>query len=132
MRERITKGSTGRNNSGRKEVRIRINRSGKDDSGVQRYSIAARFADESYKKITDKDYVVLEVDWELNRIYFLPGEPDEGFKLTGTGKTKSITFTRNDIERWDEIQGCYFLLKDPKEKSYYIDYSSKAKEDTAT
>lgn len=85
--------------------------------------------DEMGKKITDKDYVVLEVDWELNRIYFLPGEPDEGFKLTGTGKTKSITFTRNDIERWDEIQGCYFLLKDPKEKSYYIDYSSKAKEE---
>ena len=130
MRERITKKGTGGHNSGRKEVRIKINRSGKSASGMQRYSIAARFADESYKKITDKSYIVPEIDRELNRIYFLPGEPDEGFKLTGTGKTKSITFTRHDHNQWEETQGCYFLLKDPKEGTYYIDYSTNTKEES--
>lgn len=130
MREKIRKGSAGGNNLGRKEVRIKINRSGKNAKGEQRYSVAVRFADESYKKITDKSYIAPDIDRELNRIYFLPAEPDEGFKLTGTGRTKSITFTRHDHNQWEETQGCYFLLKDPKEGTYYIDYSTNTKEET--
>ena len=126
MRERIRKGATGSNNIGRKEVRIKINRAGLTATGEQRYALAARFADESYKKVSSNGYAAVEIDRELHRIYFVPAEPDEGFKFTGT-KTehnKSITFSIRNCDEWEETEGCYYLLKDPKEGTYYIDYSN--------
>lgn len=127
MRERIVKGTTGSNNIGRKEVRIKINKSGLSASGEQRYALAARFADESHKKVSNNGYSAVEIDRELHRIYFVPASPDEGFKFTGTKseKNKSITFTIQNRKDWEDAEGCYFLLKDPKENLYYIDYSSK-------
>lgn len=71
MRERISKRQTGRNNPARKEVKIKINKSGLNADGEQRFSLAARFADDSYKKISDTGYMVVEIDRELKRIYFL-------------------------------------------------------------
>ena len=126
MRERISKIRTGGNNTGRKEVRVKVNRSGLSAYGEQRYSLAIRFAEESYKKITGEKYIVPEIDRDLKRIYFFPAAPDDGFKLTGTKSehNKSITFTIKDMEQWKETEGCYFLLKDTKENAYYIDYTS--------
>lgn len=127
MRERIRKRQNGRNNPARKEVKIKINKSGLNANGEQRFSLAARFADDSYKKISDTGYMVVEIDRELKRIYFLPANSDDGFKLTSTKSenNKSITFTIQNHEDWEETQGCYFLLKDHKEGLYYIDYSEK-------
>ena len=127
MRERISKKQTGRNNPARKEVKIKINKSGLNADGGQRFSLAARFADDSYKKITGTGYMVVEIDMELKRIYFIPASSDDGFKLTHTKteNNKSITFTIQNHEDWEETQGCYFLLKDHEEGLYYIDYSQK-------
>ena len=127
MRERISKKRTGRNNPARKEVKIKINKSGLNADGGQRFSLAARFADDSYKKITGTGYMVVEVARELKRIYFIPASSDDGFKLTHTKteNNKSITFTIQNHEDWEETQGCYFLLKDHEEGLYYIDYSQK-------
>lgn len=127
MRERIKKGAAGRNNIGRKEVLIKINKSGLTARGEQRYALAARFADESYKKVSSNGYAAVEIDRELRRIYFVPAEPDEGFKFVGT-KTehnKSLTFSIRSRDDWEETEGNYYLLKDPKEGTYYIDYSNK-------
>ena len=127
MRERISKGATGGNNTGRKEVRLKINKSGLNAKGEQRFTMAARFADESYKKVSSNGYAAVEIDRELNRIYFVQADPDEGFKFTGakSDKNKSITFTIQNIDEWKEVEGCYFLLKDVAEGFYYIDYSKK-------
>ena len=127
MRERINKKTDGRNNPERKEVRVSINKSGLNAAGEQRYVLAIRFADESYKKVSDNGYIVIEIDKDLNRLYFLPAGPDEGFKLTGTKaqKARSISFTIYNCDDWTKMEGCYFLLKDPKEGIYYIDYSEE-------
>lgn len=126
MRERISKKASGRNNTGRKEVKIKINKSGLKANGEQRYSLAARFADGSYKKVSDTGYAVVEIDRELHRIYFASADSDEGFKFTSTKSEKnmSITFTIQNREDWEETEGCYFLLKDHEEGLYYIDYSN--------
>ena len=130
MRERISKKTTGGNNIGRKEVRVKINKSGLSANGNQRYSLAIRFADGSHKKITSKGYVAVEIDKDIRRIYLVSADPDDGFKLTGkdSEQVKSITFTIYDPEDWRSIEGCYYLLKDPVDGSYYIDYSEE-KED---
>ena len=127
MRERINKKKTGGNNAGRREVRIKINKSGLLATGKQRYALAVRFADGSYKKVTNNGYIAVEIDRDLHRIYFVQAEPDEGFKLTGTKNenNKSITFSIYSRNEWEETEGCYFLLKDHEEGLYYIDYSNK-------
>lgn len=127
MRERITKIKTGMNNTGRKEVRVKINKSGLNAGGEQRWVLAVRFANDSFKKITDNGYAAVEIDRDLKRMYFVKAEPDEGFKFTGSGseRGKSITFTIRDVEEWRIMEGCYFLLKDMEEGLYYIDYSGK-------
>ena len=129
-RERFTKQASGRNNTGRKEVKIKINRAGLNANGEQRYSLAVRFADDSHKKVSDTGYAVVEIDRDLRRVYFVPADSNDGFKLTSTKtekKNKSITFTIHNCKEWEDVEGCYFLLKDPEEGLYYIDYSANKK-----
>lgn len=123
MRKRISKGTTGRNNTGRKEVRLGVNRAGRTADGSQRYSLVIRFTEDAWKKATDTEYVAVDNDEDLKRLYFVSGNSDEGFKLTGPGKVKSISFAIQDKTEWEKAKGCYFLLKDSESGDYYIDYS---------
>ena len=127
MRERIIKCAPGQNNSDRKDVRIRINSSGRNVRGEKRYALAVRFAGGSEKKCSSNGYVGVEIDREIHRIYFVPASPEEGFKLTApkTTKSMSISFKIDDPDKWKDTEGCYFLLKDVEEGIYYIDYSHR-------
>ena len=129
-RERFTRRASGRNNTGRKEVKIKIIKAGLNASGEQRYSLAVRFADDSHKKISDTGYVVVERDRDLRRVYFVLADSNEGFKLTSTKtekKNKSIKLAIQNRKEWEDAEGYYFLLKDPEEGLYYIDYSVNKK-----
>lgn len=128
MRRRIIKNKCGRRSVDRKEVALRINKSGLSANGEQRYVVAVRFTADSYKKASNTGYVTVEVDDDLNRVYFAPSTSDEGYKLTCSTKNgtwKCITFTDDNIKWWREIEGDYNLLKDVAENLYYIDINGR-------
>lgn len=128
MREKIKKNNAGRGAVGRKEVALRINKSGLSADGTQRYVIAVRFTDESYKKASNTEYVLPEIDFDESRLYFVAATREEGYKLTNSSKSgtyKSITFSVNNIAKWKGFVGDYDLLKDRNSGDYYIDFSKK-------
>ena len=124
MSKRIVKNNTGRSALGRKEVALRINKSGLAADGSQRYQVAARFTDDSIVKVSSSGYVAVEIDDEENKLYFVTASSNEGYKLTSSNKNskfKSISFTVDDIEVWRGFVGDYDLKKDISDGSYYID-----------
>ena len=95
MIHEITKTNKGRGAIGRKEVALRINKSGLSADGEQRYVVAIRFTEDAHKKATSTGYIKLGVDDEYNRFYFFTAKQSEGFKLTASGsnsKFKNISF----------------------------------------
>lgn len=128
MRRKITKALKGRATTNRKEVALRINRSGLSAKGLPRYVLAVRFTDESYKKASRTEYVGVEIDDELSRMYFVSSNNIEGYKLSASGKTskyKSISFSIDDLDEWSDKVGDYDLLKDNNEQLYYIDFAKR-------
>lgn len=128
MRRKITKALKGRATTNRKEVALRINRSGLSAKGLPRYVLAVRFTDESYKKASRTEYVGVEIDDELSRMYFVSSNNIEGYKLSASGKTskyKSISFSIEDLDEWADKVGDYDLLKDNNEQLYYIDFAKR-------
>lgn len=128
MRRKITKALKGRATTNRKEVALRINRSGLSAKGLPRYVLAVRFTDESYKKASRTEYVGVEIDDELSRMYFTSSNNIEGYKLSASGKTskyKSISFSIEDLDEWADKVGDYDLLKDNSEQLYYIDFAKR-------
>lgn len=128
MRRRIVKQRTGKSARNRKEVALKINKSGLSADGTQRYVLAVRFTNESYKKASNSDYVAVEIDDELKRMYFVTSDNEYGYKLTTSGKGstyKSISFTIDDVNEWVDLVGDYDLLKDNNELLYYIDFAKK-------
>lgn len=126
MRRKIIKSGHGIRTEQGKEVLLRINKSGLNAKGEQRYVIALRFTSDSYKKASNTEFVSVEMDDDLNRMYFLSSDSKEGFKLSGNdGKAKSISFTINNEEEWLDKVGDYILLKDVDEGLYYIDFGKK-------
>ncbi len=124
MRHRITKINTGRSAINRKEVALRINKSGLSADGEQRFVVAIRFTENAQKKASSSGYIVVEVDDELNRLYFITSKQNEGYKLTASGKNakfKSITFAVNHIDDWRALVGDYDMKKDTNDNTYYID-----------
>ena len=124
MRKRIIKDGNGRGTTHRKEVSLRVNKSGLSADGNQRYVIAIRFAESAIKKASSSQYVAVEVDDETNRLYFVTAEQNEGYKLTASGKgakVKSITFSVRNIESWRPLVGDYDMKKDVSDNTYYID-----------
>lgn len=128
MRRRIIKNNVGKSTIGRKEVAIRINKSGLSAIGKQRYAVAARFTEESAKKASQNGYVAVEIDDETMRLYFVTASKEEGYKLTAStrkGANTSITFTVDNIEEWRRYVGDYDLHKDVSDGTYYIDLPNK-------
>lgn len=128
MRRRITKANKGRSMINRKEVSLRINKSGLNSDGSQRYCVAIRFANESYKKASNTDYVAIEIDDELQRMYFLSSNNEEGYKLSknrNASNIKNVTFAIDNVEEWKIHEGTYDLLIDNAEHIYYIDFAKK-------
>lgn len=124
MRRRIVKNYVGRSTIGRREVSIRVNKSGLSAGGVQRYAVAVRFTAESSRKASNNGYVAVEIDDEMRRLYFVTASKEEGYKLTASsrnGENTSIAFTVDNIEKWREYIGDYDLKKDTSDGSYYID-----------
>lgn len=123
MRERIVKQSVKRGRTDIKEVALRINKSGLNAEGHQRFVVAVRFTDNSYKKVSNTGYVAVEIDRDMSRLYFVPSSNEVGYKLSCSrgGSFKSITFTVADIDEWRGYVGDYNLLKDVDENVYYID-----------
>lgn len=128
MRRRIIKNNVGKSTIGRKEVAIRINKSGLSAIGKQRYAVAVRFTEESAKKASQNGYVAVEIDDETMRLYFVTASKEEGYKLTAStrkGANTSITFTVDNIEGWRRYVGDYDLHKDVSDGTYYIDLPNK-------
>ncbi len=124
MRIRITKNSVGKSSLNRKEVALRINKSGLSADGKQRYSLAIRFAGESYKKASSSDFVALELDNEENKLFFITANQADGFKLSSSSKNSSwkyIAITIDNVDEWKNRVGDYDLKKDKTENCYYID-----------
>lgn len=88
------------------------------------YAIAARFTPDSVSKVSKTGYVAVEIDREEKRLYFVPENKEEGYKLTasssGSAKTV-ITFNVDDIKEWQRYVGEYNLCKDVSSNDYYID-----------
>ena len=128
MRRKITKALKGRATTNRKEVALRINRSGLSAKGLPRYVLAVRFTDESYKKASRTEYVGVEIDDELSRMYFVSSDNIEGYKLSASGKSskyKSISFSIDNVDEWSDKVGDYDLLKDNNEQLYYIEFEKR-------
>lgn len=128
MRRKITKALKGRATTNRKEVALRINRSGLSAKGLPRYVLAVRFTDESYKKASRTEYVGVEIDDELSRMYFVSSDNIEGYKLSASGKSskyKSISFSIDNVDEWSDKVGDYDLLKDNNEQLYYIEFAKR-------
>ena len=124
MRQRIAKNQVGRSGCSRKEVALRINKSGLSADGEQRYVIAVRFTEDSQKKASSSGYIALELDDDTNRLYFVTAKQADGYKLSASGrnsKFKSITFSVNNIESWRPLIGDYDMKKDIADGTYYID-----------
>ena len=124
-RVRITKHNSGANTDGRKEVLVSTIKAGLSASGEQRWALSIRFANESHKKASDTGYVAVEIDDDLGRIYLLPADKTEGFKLVKTGKMASISFTIKHKDEWGFICGEHDLLYDKDERAYYIEEGSR-------
>lgn len=128
MRVPIKKRGAGRSAAKRKEVALRINKSGKTASGKPRYVVAIRFTNESYKKASSTGFVIPEVDFEEGKLYFTSGTEKEGYKLVASGRNstfKSITFSIDEPIIWKPYISDYDLLKDTESQDYYIDFSKK-------
>lgn len=129
--ERREAGGRGRISARRKEVLLKINKSGLFADGSQRHAFAVRFTDESYKKATASDYVRLGLNADKTKMIFWTGSPEKGFKLSRSsraGRYKSITFSQGvdeNISFWKGVEGNYDLLKDVKTGCYYIDLSKR-------
>lgn len=127
MRYRISKKSTGRGTINRKEVALRVNKAGLLADGEQRYSVAMRFTEEAQKKATSSGFVILEVDTDFNRLYFITANEKDGYKLTASdenAKVKSFSFTPSSIDSWRPLIGDYEMKKDVNDNTYYIDLAS--------
>lgn len=107
----------------KKDVHLSLNKNGYSKSGKIRYAATIRFRGDSYKKATESDYITLEYDDDLNRLYFLTATEDEGFKLTqSNGKSESKYFSfLADEDIWRPFTGEYYLLRDVEKNKYYID-----------
>lgn len=121
-RERIMKSSVGRGMN-RKEVALRVNKSGLNAAGEQRWAIALRFAFDSYKKASDSDWVAVDIDKDEKKLFFITGDSKTGYKLCGNANVKTITINVVDIDFWNDLVGDYNLFKDIDSGDYYIDYS---------
>ena len=124
MRHKIVKANIGRSASNRKEVALRINKSGLSANGEQRFVVAVRFTENAAKKASGSGYVALELDDDLNRLYFITASQSDGYKLTGSGratKFKCISFTASNVDEWRDLVGGYDMKKDTTDNSYYID-----------
>ena len=94
--------------------------------GTQRYAVAARFSGDAAKKASKTEYVVMELDDETNRLYFITASPENGYKLIPTSKNgvserKTATFTVDNVAEWRGYIGDYDLIKDVSDGTYYID-----------
>ena len=118
MRERIKKGTRGHYSNGEKEVHLSI-------QGKQIVQVAIRFADQSWKKVSNTGFVAIETDWDEKRLYFVPDSKSEGFKLSGEKSVRTISFTTHEKPKWERYIGDYNLLKDSMSGDYYIDLIEK-------
>lgn len=124
MRERISKHHCGKSGSGKKEVTITINKSGLSAKGEVKYAVAVRFAHESVKKISKTGFAAIEIDREMKRLYFVPEDKNEGYRISCPANRASrpvISFTVNNIDEWRGYAGEYDLCKDVSDGSYYVD-----------
>ena len=128
MRRRITKAGRGRAMSNRKDVSLKLNKSGLSADGRQRWVVAVRFANDSHLKASNTEYVAIEIDDVKGRMYFISSNNSEGFKLcvnNKNSKTKNISFSIDDIREWEAHEGVYDMLHDDAERLYYIDFAKK-------
>jgi len=125
----FVKGGVGpKDKNGRREVLLKINKGGLYANGTQRWSLAIRFTDESYKKVTTSEYVGVGYIEETSRLVFWTESRESGYKLSCSskgGKFKSITIPCDDVDFWSGREGTYDLLKDVKSNAYYIDLSNR-------
>ena len=109
----------------RKEVAIKINKSGKTANGTPREAVCIRFTYDAIPKISSTDWCAMELDREEGRLYFRTASAKVGFKLSSSSKSdkayKSISLCVANIDEWREWLGDYDLKKDVAENLYYID-----------
>jgi len=112
-----------------KDVALSINKSSTLADGSPSYQLVVRFYQDSYKKITDGEYISVGIDNDASRMYFRPSENINGFFLSGKKNVKSISRVikpDHDIPPGGEKLGEYNLLKDAENHLYYIDIPKEA------
>lgn len=122
MREKLRK-TRSRANPG-KDVAFKVEKRGLKPNGTQRWSVTFRFYNESEKKIGNTGYAALDIDHEERRVYFVESDATEGWKLTGQGNVRTLSFSFEATEtadEWASHEGEYNLLKDSSSGDYYID-----------
>ena len=130
-RKRLVKGKGAKPSTIKgKEVMLSINAAGKNADGSDRSSIRIRFTKDACKKASSTGFVVVEIDEERGRLYFLDGTAASGYTLTGKGEVKTITITIHDNKYWEPYLGEYDMLNDVSEKLYYIDFAKVERKDS--
>ena len=124
MRRRIEKGTSGRGARSNREVKLNVIKSGKYADGSQRFAVSIRFAENAHTKASNTGYVVIDLDDETNRLYFVPSNSNKGYMMTSPdkkSKCKGITFPTRNTEEWEKLNGEYDFKKDVSDGTYYID-----------
>lgn len=126
MRKRIVKQSNGKRiTKDMKEVALNVTKAGLNNDGSQKWVVSIRFANESHKKVSSTGYVVPEIDDEMNRMYFVEADGNEGYTLSeskSNSASRHFAFTIYDTDLWDGRKGDYNLLRDINEQLYYIEF----------
>ena len=79
------------------------------------------------------EFVVIEIDTDKNRLYFLPGTKITGYKLTRQKNNRTYCFkiskqTPGFVDIFKPFVGTFDMIFDQEEKAYFIDESSKCEE----
>lgn len=126
MRKRIVKQGNGKRiTKDMKEVALNVTRSGLNTDGSQRWVVSIRFANESHKKVSNTGFVFPEIDEEMNRMYFVEADGNEGYTLSenkNNSASRHFAFTIYDTDLWESRKGDYNLLRDVNEQLYYIEF----------
>ena len=129
---KITKRSKGRSTAPNGyDLRLYINKAGKDANGNQRMSYVISTFDNAHVRITTTEFVGIGIADDYSRMYFETETKANGFKLsynqTSPETTRFLKFGTECAPELAKFVGYYNLEFDEKEKLYFIRLREQAK-----
>ena len=112
-----------------KDISVSLSKGGTPDTKIG----TVYFRGDSQKKLAaDCAYITIEIDTDLERMYFVPSDRIHGYKLSVSQNAIVRTLSCGmqlrgaNIEAWDPFVGDFDLVYDKSEKLWYIDAKAKA------